>query len=379
MNMDELRGEIDAIDEEMRVLFEKRMGVSAQIAAHKAENHLPLYDRTRERDLLYRVTESAAPELSGYEKTLFTSILELSRAYQAKTIQPDSAIPGIIRGALANTPDIFPKSAVVACQGVEGAYSQLACDKLFSVCNIMFMNRFRGVFDAVNSGLCRYGVLPLENSTAGSVNEVYDLMEEYRFYIVRSVRLHIQHLLLALPGVQMGDVREIYSHSQALSQCSEFLKSLADVRVTPCDNTAIAAQNAAKSGRRDVAVISSEDCAELYGLVPLAHQIQNAGNNYTRFICISKKPEIYPGARRSSLMMTLTHRPGSLYRALSKLNALDINLIKLESRPLLGRDFEFMFYFDMDCPVYAEELPQVLRELESEAPLFQYLGTYNEI
>ena len=188
-------------------------------------------------------------------------------------------------------------------------------------------------------------MLPLENSTAGSVNAVYDLMTQHNFRIVRSVRIKVDHNLLANPSAKLENIREIYSHEQAISQCAHFLQGLPNVKVIRCENTAVAARMVAESGRDDVAALSSRACRELYGLDCLAASVQDQGNNFTRFICIAKNLEIYPGADRTSLMMVLPHHPGSLYKVLSRFNALGVNMNKLESRPMPDRNFEFMFYF----------------------------------
>lgn len=242
----------------------------------------------------------------------------------------------------------------------------------------MFFDSWDGVFSAVDKGLCKYGILPIENSTAGSVNHVYDLMNKYKFYIVKSIRLKINHSLLANRGTKLADIKEIYSHEQAISQCSEFLNSLHGVKITICENTAVAAKQVAESGRSDVAAISSNDCSMLYDLETVCESIQDRANNYTRFICISKNLEIYPGADKTSLMLTLPHKPGSLYSMLSMFYALDINIIKLESRPLTDRDFEFMFYFDIESSVYSDRFVQMINELESTTEKFTYLGSYSE-
>jgi len=235
------------------------------------------------------------------------------------------------------------------------------------------------VFSSIEQGLCRYGVIPLENSTAGSVNQVYDLMMKHHFWVVRSVRLKVDHNLLAPRGVKLSDVKEIFSHEQAISQCADFLAKLPGVKVTACENTAAAAKKVAESGRTDWAALASRACAELYGLDCLAEAVQDQGNNYTRFICISKNLEIYPGADRTSLMMVLAHKPGSLYKVLSRFNALGINLNKLESRPIPERNFEFMFYFDLDTPVYSPQFIQLMGELDSLCESFSYLGSYSEV
>ena len=239
--------------------------------------------------------------------------------------------------------------------------------------------RFDAVFNAIEKGLCRYGVLPLENSTAGSVNAVYDLMTQHNFRIVRSVRIKVDHNLLANPGAKLENIREIYSHEQAISQCAHFLQGLPNVKVIRCENTAVAARMVAESGRDDVAALSSRACRELYGLDCLAASVQDQGNNYTRFICIAKDLEIYPGADRTSLMMVLPHKPGSLYKVLSRFYALGINLNKLESRPIPERDFEFAFYFDLDTSIYSPQFQQLMGELPGLCEEFSYLGSYREV
>jgi len=379
MNIDELNQEIDNVDDKILNLFEKRMELALETEKDRNESSLPVIDTERERKILYRLCEKSRSELSGYVKVLFSSLFEISRSHQRAKYHYDSAVKKLLEEAVQNKSESFPSRAIVACQGVEGAYSQAACDKLFSPADITYFNNFEGVFQAVDGGLCRYGVVPLENSSAGSVNEVYDLMNRYRFYIVRSVKLPITHTLLAAPGAKLDDIREVFSHEQAIRQCSRFLKSWKNVKVTECANTAMAAKQAADSGRKDVAVISSRDCAELYGLHALSFNIQNTDNNYTRFICISKKPEIYPGANKTSLMLALKHKPGSLYNVLAKFYAHGINMNKLESRPISGQAFEFLFYFDIDTPVISDELKQVLAELEQETDMFNFLGTYQEI
>ena len=245
----------------------------------------------------------------------------------------------------------------------------------------MYFGSFDSVFSAIENGFCDYGVLPLENSTAGSVKQIYDLMLRHSsFKIVRSTRLKIDHNLVAKKGTRMEDVKEIFSHPQAISQCTSYLEKLGkDVKVTPCENTAAAAAAVAQSERTDVAAICSYSCVELYGLERLAADIQDRGNNYTRFICISKKLEIYPGADKTSLMVVLPHRPGSLYQILARFYALGLNLIKLESRPLPEREFEFMFYFDLETSVYSDEFIRMVDDLSSVCEEFQYLGSYSEV
>ncbi len=377
-NLEELRKEMDRVDDQFVALFGERMQVAGKIAEYKRAQNLPVLNAQREREKLADVASKSAPELAEYTRVLYALLFELSRAYQDQLLDRHSALLDQVRAAIAETHPLFPQAPSVVCCGVEGAFAQQACEKLFRNPGMMYVQDFEHVFTAIEKGLCEYGVLPIENSTAGSVKQVYDAMIAHDFHIVRSVRLAIRHNLLALPGAKLSDIREVVSHEQALRQCDGFLQSLG-VKLTVCENTAAAAELVAKSGRSDLACISSRACAELYGLACLSEDVQDNANNHTRFICITKNLEIYPGADKTTLMMVLPNRPGSLYKVLARLYALGINLIKLESRPIPTRDFEFMFYLDLDTSIYSDDFARLLAELDGMCEQFQYLGSYSEV
>ena len=379
MELQDYRKKIDEIDAQMTALFAERMQTAAKIAAYKKEHGLGVLDAGRERQKLSEIAALAGEEFEDAAMSLYSLIFELSRGYQSRLLGTSAELPKKIEQVIQNTPQLFPPKAIVACQGVEGAYSQQACEKLFRTPNVFYFSTFDAVFSAIEQGFCQYGVIPLENSTAGSVNKVYDLMTKHKFSIVRSVRLKIDHALLALPGAKLSEIREIYSHEQAISQCAQFLQSLGDVKIIRCENTAAAAKLVAESGRRDIAALAARSCVGLYGLECLQSSVQDQGNNYTRFICISRGLEIYPGADRTSLMMVLPHKPGALYKVLSRFYALGVNLNKLESRPMPERNFEFMFYFDLDTSVYSPQFIQLMGELQSISEEFAYLGSYSEV
>lgn len=379
MDIEELRQQIDAVDRQMIELFHKRMRISEGIAEYKQSVGKPIYDPERERKKLVQVAKASDVDVRTGTVMLFSTLFELSSTHQMKIMNKQTSLSGKITEAIENTPKQFPEYPVVACQGVEGAYSQIACGKLFKGADIMYFGDFEAVFSAIESGLCDYGILPIENSTAGSVNKIYDLMARHNCYVVRSTRMKIDHNLLVKPGTRLQDVKEIFSHEQAVNQCAGFLKTLKGVKVTVVENTALAAKMVAESDRSDVAALSSHACASLYGLDCLQASVQDKGNNYTRFICISKNLEIYPGADRTSIMCVVPHRPGSLYRVLGRFFALGINLQKLESRPIPDRDFEYMMYFDFDTPLYSPEFVQVICELESLCEEFRYFGSYSEV
>ena len=379
MDIQDYRAKIDQVDSELVRLYGERMEITREIGRYKREHNLPVLDTERERNLLNRVGEMAGEENENGVRALFGFLMSQSRTGQLLDGRKESELGARIRTALQETPQLFPPKAVVACQGVEGAYSQKACEKIFSAPSILYCRDFESVFSAIEKGLCRYGILPIENSLAGSVNSVYDQMISRNFHIVRSVRVKIDHTLIAPPGVRLEDIKEVYSHEQAIQQCSRYLEAHSGWQVNVCRNTAAAAQMVAESGRKDVAAISSAACAPLYGLNILATDIQNNSNNHTRFICIAKQPEIYPGADHTSLMLVLPNRPGSLYQLLGRFYAQGINLTKLESRPMPGRDFEFMFYFDLEASVYSPAFIRLIEELDVTLEQFSYLGSYSEL
>ena len=379
MDINGLRKDIDKYDREIAELLTKRMETAAKIGEYKRENKLPVYDPARERELLDRVAGYTEKELSPYMKVIYQTVMDTSRSYQRKLLAGESALGNAMAAAIDKTDKLFPENAVCACQGVAGAYSQIACEKIFKNPSIMYFAGFEDVFRAVDKKLCRYGILPVENSTAGSVNKIYDLMAKYKFHIVRGARIQVGHTLLAKRGVELSDIREIFSHEQAINQCSQFLSEHKDIKVTVCENTAVAARMVAESDRCDIAAISSPACAELYELSVLCDNVCDHIGNYTRFICISKDLEIYPGADKTSLMFKIPHKPGSLYRILARINSLGINLEKLESRPKPGSDFEFMFYFDLGASVYSPELFELICDLERDIDGFKYFGSYTEI
>ncbi|MBE6598625.1 MAG: bifunctional chorismate mutase/prephenate dehydratase [Ruminococcaceae bacterium] len=374
-----LRDKIDGIDRELVRLFCERMDVAAKIGEYKKKAGKPVYDGARERAKLESVAELADDGYKNYTKMLYSLLFEVSRSHQDEILNGVTPLFEEISGAVENTPRLFPEAATVACQGTEGAYSQAAAEKLFKVPNIMYTKTFEGVFKAVEDGLCRYGVLPVENSTAGTVEGVNKLLHRHNFHIVRSVRVKVDHNLLVNRGVSLSEITEIVSHEQAINQCSEFLSTLKGVKITPVANTAMAAKMVAESGRQDLAALSSYACAELYSLECLRKSVQNVGNNYTRFICVAKELEIYPGADKTSVMFVTPNKPGALYKVLSRFYALGINLTSIASAMIPERDFEFMFYFDFDTSVYSEEFARLICSIESMCDEFRYLGSYREI
>lgn len=374
MNLDEARKHIDDIDTQMARLFEERMKTVAEVAEYKKANDMPIFNGAREQEVLNKIAGMTSEEYKSYIRVLYNTVFDVSKSYQLKKIGMQSAVTQQIKTALETGADALPASAVIACQGRAGAYSQKAAYRLFQAPSVMFFENFKGVFNAVKSGMCKYGILPLENSVHGTVNEVYDLMADFDFSIVRMCKIQVSHVLAA--KCNLSDVKKIMSHSQAIGQCSNFIDETG-IKAVECDNTATAAQLA--SEQDGTAAICSRECALMYGLKILQENIADSDNNYTRFICISKEKEILPGADKISFMLTLPHTHGSLYRMLSVMAAAGINLTKIESRPISGKNFEFSFYFEAEASVYSEELCPVLSEIENLSSSFKFFGCYNEI
>lgn len=269
-------------------------------------------------------------------------------------------------------------STTIACQGTFGANSQAASRAAFGNADIMFMKSFEAVFTAVAEGLCEYGVLPIENSTYGSVSSVYDLLCRYDVRIVKAIRLPIRHCLAGVEGSSVRDIKTVISHEQALGQCREYLKSRRLVS-EGCANTAIAARTVSESRDCSLAAICSEECALEYGLKLLARDIQDSGRNYTRFICIGRGAASDGlSGDKTSIVCTLENRPGSLCELLDMMALEGINLTKIESRPIPNTNFEFMFYIDFTGDAAALEISGFYKRLERMTSDFRLLGCYCE-
>ena len=357
MNLEKCREQIDRIDQQLVDLIRQRMEASAQVAAYKKAHNLPLFHPERERQVLEKVSSPFSAEQQTGIRLLFEDMMEVSKSYQSKMLPVNPQISPLFSNPMRLP--ILPSGANAACQGVEGAYSQIACQTLLEHPQITFYRSFEDVFAAVESGHAEFGVLPIENSTAGSVSAVYDLMSKYQFTICRSLQLRISHCLLGLPDAQVSQIKKVLSHEQALSQCGEYLwKNGIEGEARP--NTAMAAREVRTIGDRSIAAIGSAACAELYGLKRLIDGIQSQSQNYTRFICISKGPLRLPVPSRASLRAILPHQVGSLYQVLRCFAMEGINLLKLESRPIPSAPSQFQFYFDLDVACGEKTLVRVL-------------------
>lgn len=375
MDLLELRNEIDKLDDELIPLLLKRMDISRQVAEYKVQNGIPVLNEQRELEILEDVA-SKCGEQGEVIKTVFSAIMDASRALQHKIIGGGVELRNLISNAKCEK-NLTANGEPIACQGVQGAYSGEAAKALFPDSPIDFHKQFEDVFEAVNQNKARFGIIPVENSTAGSVHESYDLIMKYKFFIVGAYDLRVDHCLCAKPGVKFEDIENVYSHTQALSQCNIFLKNFDFTGIT-FSNTATAAKFVSESEKNNIAAICSESAAKKYGLKIIRKGIQNVTNNTTRFIVISKELVIDEDAEKISLIFSAPHRTGSLYRVLGRFSMTGLNLTKLESRPVANGRFDYYFYVDILGSVRDEQTLDLLCALSDELPEFSFLGNYYE-
>lgn len=384
MDLTELRRQIDEIDEAMVALLCRRMDCSAAVAAYKAEHGLPVLNAGREAEVLREAAEQVRrerPHAAGYPEAaqlVFATMMDTSRALQHRRMGAGNALRQEI--VAARQRPLCTEQTRVACAGCAGAFAHEAARAMFPFCREdgrepLFVASFAEVFAAVEDGRADYGVVPVENSSTGSVNEVFDLILAHRFSIVSAAVVKVHHCLMALPGAQ--HITDVYSHHQALSQCGEYIVSQG-LHAHAYANTAMAAEMVARSGDPTIGAIASEQAAGLYGLQILERDIQSVPHNCTRFIAISGRAVIPPEAGKISLIFSIPHETGSLYRTLSRFAIEGLNLTKIESRPMRTGDFEYAFYLDFEGSVARENTLELLCALSEEMPQFTFLGNYTE-
>lgn len=378
-DLSQCRAEIDEIDSQLLALLEKRIRVAESVAKYKLENNMKVFDETRERAVLDKIGTRSPEDVREKLVGTYDGIMNMSKLHQYELKSEFSPRRAFFDGALEagrSIPQGFD-GVRVGAQGVDGAFSSQAARKMFPGATIVFYPSWDEIFASLRSGDIEYGVLPVENSTYGSVTDVYRLIMDNDAYIYSSFRLPVEHCLLAKKGTDLSEVREIFSHPQAIGQCSDFL-ARTGISATQATNTAKAAEMVSHSSRSDIAAIASEDCAELYGLSVLRRAIQNEKVNTTRFVAISRELVIADGADKISIQFSLAHREGTLARILGYFSALGLNLTKIESRPIPSMPFEYRFYLDFNGSMADRHTFNLICALSDELTEFRFLGNYYE-
>ncbi len=367
-----IRQKIDGIDSRILPLLVERMRCSEQVAALKKEAGASVFSAQREQEVIERVKKLAG-EYGMEAAALYASIMSASRLRQYELLSGGKELRLIEKTAVRK----MPKSpAGVICQGVEGAYSHHAALDLFGDVSISFEPTWEQVFEDIKAEKAQFGVLPVENSAAGSVSGVYDLILDYRFYIVGATAVKVEHCFAVWD--REVPVTSAASHPQALAQCSKFLKERG-LKPVEYSNTAAAAKYVAQEHPSGMAVLCSREAAEQYGLTILEEGIQNEKNNRTRFIVISKDPILPEDANKISLCFSIPHTPGSLHSVLERFAMRGLNMTKIESRPIPGRTFEYDFYLDFTGNIHEKGTLELICALHDELPRFSFLGNYSEI
>ena len=371
MTLDELRAGINRLDTTIQDAFSERMELCKEVARYKQANGMQIFQNDREQEIIARIKAGAPEGLKSPSAVLFQTIMDISKYLQYRELHKETQRYDF-------RPLGISADSTVDCQGTAGANAETAATQIFGAdCKPEFLPTFADVFDAVQSGKVQYGIIPVQNSTAGSVVQAYDLMGEYNFYICRTTVVEITNCLAVRPGTRFEDVRDVYSHPQALSQCSHFI-GRNGLNAHEYSNTATAARMVADSVE-PLGAICSESCAEMMGLEILRTQISDYVPNYTRFFCISKDLEVSEDADRISVMLQLPHEEGSLYRLLSKFVIAERNLLKLESRPIRNGSFEVLFYLDFSGNIHEPAVSALLSDLSEHLEYFKFLGNYGEI
>ncbi len=373
-DLKELREKIDAIDRELLALFARRMDVTRRVGEYKVAAGVQVLDPQREREVLDSKAALAPAAIQSEARTLFETIMALSRRQQRRLVEPDQPAFAQYQGQKANAREPVADPRVLY-QGVPGAYAEEAAVTYFGEdCRRRNLPAWEDIFEALKKGEGDYGVVPIENSSTGSINQVYDLLAKYEHFIVGEVKLRVRHCLLAPPGVALEDVTEVYSHEQGLFQCAGYLKGR-PWKQTALSNTAAAAQFVAGSGQ-PFAAIGSERCARLYGLQVLERDIASAAENYTRFVVVSPRMELGPDRDKVSALFTLPHKVGTLHQIMAVFAIGGLNMMKLESRPILEKSWEYRFFVDFSGNLLDPEMDLVLRELVECSTAFRVLGNY---
>ena len=376
--LQELRRDIDAIDRELVELFRRRMDVTARVGAYKRSRGVPVLDQERERQVLQNKGELAGEALRPAVITLYQTIMALSRRQQRDLMGQGADNPGVLRWREAQLNARSPVAAPrVVYQGEPGAYSEQAALDLFGErAGTAGLEQFEDCFLALREGRADYAVLPIENSSTGAIRQIYDLLTQYECYVVGETAVKVEHCLMALPGAGLDSITHVYSHEQGLFQCERYLNAHPDWKQVPQADTAGSAKMVADSGDLTRAAICSARAAQLYGLNILARGINHNTHNTTRFVVVSPKLELRPGADKISTLFVLPHQAGSLHEVLTVFAVHGLNMVKLESRPLPGRSWQYMFFLEFTGAPGDPAVDDALHELAQTTGEFRVLGWF---
>lgn len=370
----ELRKDIDEIDEQMVKLFERRMAISEEVAEYKVASGKRILDKERENVKLQSVKSMTHNDFNSHgAEELYKQIMAMSRKLQYQMMEKQA----IGRLPFVMVDQLEMDNVRVVYQGVEGAYSQQAMFEYFGEnVNHFHVERWRDAMEAIAEGMADYAVLPIENSTAGIVNDNYDLLEEFDNYIVGEQILTIQHALLGTQDAELSDIRTVYSHPQGLMQCAKYLDENRQWQQISLQNTAVAAQKVAMDGDKSQAAIASVLAGKQHGLKVLKEAVNHSGQNSTRFLIVTNQRIFCKDAKKVSICFEVTHESGCLYNVLSHFIYNNLNMCRIESRPIADRNWEYHFFVDFEGNLNDSAVKNALRGIREEALNLKILGNY---
>ncbi|MCT4620004.1 MAG: chorismate mutase [Marinisporobacter sp.] len=368
-DLDKLRNEIDYIDQEMVKLFEKRMETVLKIAEYKKRNHMPIFHKDRETEVIKKNIEQLKNKsLQEATEEFFKKLMEISRGVQKEQLK-----------IVKEEKEKKEKSVIVGFQGVEGSFSEQALIEYFGEkVTRKNVREFKDIFESLKNDEIHYGVLPIENSSTGGIAEVYDLLRQYGFYIIGEKSIKVEHHLLGVKGTKIEDIKEVYSHPQAFSQSSEFFKKYENLKLIPYKNTAMSAKLIKDENTKVKAAVASDKAAKLYDLDIIESNINYNRNNYTRFIIIGKNLELHINSNKISVVVATPHRAGALYSILRYFAENGLNMLKIESRPMINKSWEYFFYIDFQGNLNEEVVRKSIDLIKKGSSFFQMLGNYKE-
>lgn len=378
-----IRAQLDDIDEEIVELFEKRMDIALDVISHKQKNNKPILYKSRETEIINRFKSMLNNK--KYEtavEELFNCIMSISREIQIEQVsnQDDDVEKELWDKRIVKKGNEVYSKLKVGYQGVPGSFTYMALLDFFEKKEldvIDYSNNFESVFKAMENGEIDYGVIPIENSSTGAIGEVYDLLRKYDFSIIGERAIEVEHNLLGIRGSNIEEIKEVYSHPQALLQCSEFLNEYTDIKTISYNNTAMSAKYVRDEKLSYKAAIGSRIAGELYDLDILKKNVNNNTINFTRFIIIGKKIELDITCNKVSIIISTPHKPGELFNVLKIFSENNLNMLKLESRPITGKVGEYFFYIDFEGNLEEDFVGDAIKLIEEKCKYFKILGNYH--
>ena len=373
MDLNEIRSQIDGIDSRILDLFLERMKLATDVAKYKAANNMVIFQSDREKFIIENVKKNSPEELRKSAAFLFMNIMDISKVSQINEITPDVEISCVKESKTRPS---------VAVQGIEGSYGHAAAKQIFKSGSISYYAAFREVFEAVENGDVDYGIIPVENSTAGEVTLNMELLEQHDVYICRTTKVECAHVLAAKRGVSENDIGILFGHEQAIRQCAEYINERGELTVVPYHNNAAAAKMVAENPSGELGCICSAECAEMHGLDIVRKHIATDPNNCTRFICISKSVEVYGDADTGAVSLSIPNISGALYRLLTKFAVNGLSMSKIQSTPLpIGVKMKFpedhMFYIEFTGNINDPKIRKLLKNFGDELNYFKFHGNFN--